>query len=187
MDEDELLERCRRGNGEAFAVLLTRHQTAFFNLAFRMLGDREDAMDAIQDACIKAWRAMPAMRGGSFRSWMNSIVARTALDRIRTRRPQSPLEDETGQVIQLPDPHRGPEAQAVANEQVRAIEKCLRRLSPDHRAIILMRDLSDMSYDEIAAALNLPIGTVRSRLARARAHLHQELLRESPNILKAEA
>jgi RNA polymerase sigma-70 factor (ECF subfamily) len=187
MDEDELLERCRNGSGEAFALLLERHQGACFNLALRMLGDREDAMDVLQDSCVKAWRALPTMRGGSFRSWMNSIVARTSLDRIRARRPQVSLEDDEGRVIPLPDTRPGPEAEALAHERTRAIEAGLKRLSPDHRAILLMRDLSDMSYEDIAGALHLPVGTVRSRLARARGHLQEELLRRDPHILEAQA
>jgi RNA polymerase sigma-70 factor (ECF subfamily) len=185
MDDAELLDRCRGGSGEAFGMLLERHQGAFFNLAFRILGDREDAMDALQDSCVKAWRAVGEMRGPAFRSWMNSIVVRTCLDRVRARRPQSPLEDQEGQVIPLPDPRPGPESEAISRERVRAIEGGLRTLSAEHRAVLLMRDLSGMSYEEIADSLDVPIGTVRSRLARARMHLQAELLRRDPGILEA--
>lgn len=185
MEDEQLVRRCRDGDGKAFETLLQRHQAACFSLALRILGDRDEAMDALQDSCIKAWRAIGDMRGGSFRSWMSSIVARTSLDRIRARRPQIALEGDEGTVIPLPDPRPGPETAALARERVHAIEVGLSRLSPDHRAIILMRDLNGMSYEEIAAALELPVGTVRSRLARARAGLQADLLRQDPGFLEA--
>ena len=185
MDDEQLVARCREGDGGAFEALLLRHQAACFSLAARMLGDREEAMDAFQDSCVKAWRAIGDMRGGAFKGWMSSIVARTCLDRLRARRPQVGLEDDEGRVIPLPDPRPGPESMAVSNERIRAIEGGLGRLTPDHRAIILMRDLSGLSYEEIAEALELPVGTVRSRLARARASLQAELLRQDPRILEA--
>ena len=187
MDDEDLLLRCRDGDGEAFGILIERHQNAFYGLAYRMLGDREDAMDALQDSCIKGWRAIGGLTGVAFRSWMNSIVARTCLDRIRARRPHLALEDGEGRVIPLPDPRPGPEAAAVSGERVHAIEEGLRQLTADHRAILLMRDLSGMSYEEIAEALELPIGTVRSRIARARLSLQGELLRLDPHILEAQA
>jgi RNA polymerase sigma-70 factor (ECF subfamily) len=185
MEDEQLVERCRAGEGEAFEALVQRHQAACFSLALRMLGNRDEAMDALQDSCLKAWRGIGDYRGGAFRSWMNSIVARTCLDRLRASRPQVALEDDQGRVIPLPDPRPGPETAALSRERVRAIEAGLARLSPDHRAIVLMRDLSGMSYEEIAAALDLPVGTVRSRLARARAGLQAELLRQDPGILEA--
>lgn len=185
MDDEQLVLRCRDGDGDAFEELLHRHQAACFSLAVRMLGDRDDAMDALQDACVKAWRGIGELRGVAFRSWMSTIVARTCLDRIRARRPQVGIEDDEGTVIPLPDPRPGPESAALSNERVRAIEAGLRTLTPDHRAIILMRDLSALSYEEIADALELPVGTVRSRLARARSNLQEELLRQDPKILEA--
>jgi len=187
MEDEQLLERCRNGDGDAFEALLERHQSACFGLAVRILGDRDEAMDALQDSCIKAWRGIGDQRGGSFRSWMNSIVARTCLDRIRTRRPQLALVDEEDRVIPLLDPSPGPESSALSRERIRAIERGLSLLTPEHRAVILMRDLSGMSYEEIAASLEVPVGTVRSRLARARSGLQAELLRLDPKILEAYA
>ena len=186
MDDGELLERCRAGDGDAFEALLLRHQAALYGLAYRILGDREEAMDALQDACVKAWRGIAEQRGGAFRSWMNSIVARTCVDRIRSRRPASPLDDDD-RVIALPDPSPGPELTALSRDRVRSIEVALSRLSPEHRAVILMRDLSGLSYEEIADSLGVPIGTVRSRIARARSGLQTELLRQDPGILEAYA
>ena len=85
----------------------------------------------------------------------------------------------------LPDPRPGPESEVLTRDRVRQIEAALARLRPEHRAIVLMRDLSGMSYEEIAQSLDLPLGTVRSRLARARAGLQAELLRRDPTILEA--
>jgi RNA polymerase sigma-70 factor, ECF subfamily len=187
MDDERLVRLSQDGDPDAFAELLRRHQSACFSLAVRILGDREDAMDALQDSCVKAWQGIGGMRGGAFKSWMSSIVARTCLDRVRARKPHVAIEDDEGTVIPLPDPTPGPESLAVANERVRAIEAGLGRLSPDHRAVLLMRDLSGLSYEEIAETLGVPIGTVRSRLARARAGMQTELLRQDPSFLEAYA
>jgi RNA polymerase sigma factor (sigma-70 family) len=184
MDEEELVERCRGGDGDAFRLLLESHQSMLFGLARRIMGSPDDAMDALQDSCVKAWAAIGDLHGGSFRSWMSTIVARTCLDRVRSRRETTPVEDED-RVIPLPDPRPGPEAQALAAQRLRLIERALGTLSEDHRAIVLMRDLSGLRYEEIAAALDVPIGTVRSRLARARLQLQAELMRQDPTILEA--
>jgi RNA polymerase sigma-70 factor (ECF subfamily) len=138
----------------------------------------------MQDSCVKAWGAIGGLQGGSFKSWMSTIVARTALDRVRARRPATPLETDLG-VIPLPDPRPGPETHALAHQRAEMIESALAQLSPDHRAIVLMRDLSGLSYEEIAEGLGVPLGTVRSRLARARMALQQELLQRDPGILEA--
>ncbi|GAC1327720.1 MAG: sigma-70 family RNA polymerase sigma factor [Candidatus Dormibacteria bacterium] len=183
MDE-ELLERCRAGDGAAFQLLLEVHQGMLFGLARRITGDREDAMDVLQDACVKAWNAIGEVRGSSFRSWMSTIVSRTALDRVRARRPHLALEDEEGVVVPLPDPRPGPERQALAGARLGMIESALSHLSPEHRAMVLMRDLGDLSYEEMAETLDIPMGTVRSRLARARLALQHELLRLDPGILE---
>jgi RNA polymerase sigma factor (sigma-70 family) len=186
MDE-ELLERCRAGDGEAFRELLDAHQGMLFGLARRITGNPDDAMDVLQDACLKAWNGVAGIRGNSFRSWMSTIVARTALDRLRAHRPEAALEDDDERVIPLPDPRPGPEAQALARRRVAMIEGALKGLSPDHRAIVLMRDLGDLSYEAMAEALGVPLGTVRSRLARARLTLQGELLALDPGILEAMA
>lgn len=187
MDDEQLLELCKNGDAAAFGSLIERHQALLFSLAFRILRDREDAMDALQDSCLKAWRAIPGQRGGAFRSWMSSIVARTSLDRLRARRPVEALEDAEGRVLPLPDHRPGPEAAALSRERVQVIEAGLATLSPEHRAILLMREISGLSYEEIAEALELPIGTVRSRLARARMGLQTELLAADPMILESPA
>lgn len=165
-------------------MLIERHQAVLFSLAYRILRNRDDAMDALQDACVKAWRGVPEQRGGAFRSWMSSIVARTCIDRLRSQRPTQALEDAEGRVIPLPDKRPGPEATLAAGERVRAIESGLAALTAEHRAILLMREVSELSYEEIAQALDLPIGTVRSRLARARLQMQAELLAVDPTILE---
>ncbi|MFN2463645.1 MAG: RNA polymerase sigma factor [Candidatus Dormibacteria bacterium] len=183
MDE-VLLERCRAGDGDAFRLLLEPHQGMLFGLARRITGDYDDAMDALQDACVKAWNAITDFHGGNFRSWMSTIVSRTALDRVRARRPVTALDDDDV-VIALPDSRPGPESQALAQGRVRMIEAAMGRISSQHRAIVLMRDLCDLSYEEIATTLEVPVGTVRSRLARARMALQRELLSMDPGILEA--
>lgn len=166
-------------------MLLEAHQGMLFGLARRITGNHDDAMDVLQDSCIKAWRAISEVRGNSFRSWMSTIVSRTALDRVRGRRQLLPLEDEGAVVIPLPDPRPGPESQALVRDRVQVIELALERLTTEHRAMVLMRDLGDLSYEEMAQSLDVPLGTVRSRLARARVALQKELLSLDPAILEA--
>ena len=156
-----------------------------FGLARRITGNHDDAMDVLQDSCIKAWRGIAEVHGGSFKSWMSTIVSRTALDRVRARRPLAALEDEDNVVIPLPDPNPGPESLALRRDRLGLIEAALERLSPEHRAMVLMRDLGDLSYEEMASSLDVPLGTVRSRLARARMALQRELLSLDPGILEA--
>jgi len=187
MDDEELVRLCRDGDGDAFGVLIERHQAMLFNLAMRIVGDRDDAMDVLQDAALKGWRAIGSLRGGAFRSWMSSIVARTCIDRVRARRPVDPLEDDEGRVIALPDARPGPEALALSRERAAEVQAALMRLGADHRAVLLMRDLTGLSYEEIAAGLDIPIGTVRSRLARARVNLQADLMRRDPTILETTA
>src|SRR5258708_25843338 len=100
--------------------------------------------------------------------------------------PTTPLEEDD-RVIALSDPSPGPELAALSRDRIRSIETALAHLSPDHRAVILMRDLSGLSYEELAESLSLPIGTVRSRIPRARTGLQAELLRQDPGILEAYA
>ena len=155
-----------------------------FGLARRITGNHEDAVDVLQDSCIKAWNAIAAVQGPSFRSWMSTIVSRTALDRVRARRPTAPLVDQDDVVIPLPDPRPGPETRALARDRLQLIEAALASLTAEHRAMVLMRDLGDLSYEEMADALQVPLGTVRSRLARARLALQRQLLLLDPDILE---
>ncbi|MBM3141403.1 MAG: sigma-70 family RNA polymerase sigma factor [Chloroflexi bacterium] len=182
-DVEALVCRAQAGEIPAFNALVIRHQDAVYSLALRMLGGREAAEDATQEAFLRAYRRLDSFRGGNFRSWLFSIVANAARDELRRRRrrPQVSLDraaDDAGgerRAVEPPDPDPLPEARALQSEVRGALEQALRGLPPDWREVVLLVDVHGLAYDEAAAALGVPVGTVRSRLSRARAQLRSVL------------
>ena len=188
MDDEALLERARRGDRDAFAAIVTRNQDDLYTMALRMLGTPHDAADVVQETFLRAYTHLPELRGKTVRAWLFRVAVNCARDvqRRSTRRPTAPLEDFAGNVIELPDPALGPEASAVARQQTAAIKDALLTLPVDFRAAVVLRDVNDLSYEEIADALRIPIGTVKSRLNRARHLLVAELERSGAIIRTAE-
>jgi RNA polymerase sigma-70 factor (ECF subfamily) len=193
MDEAALLAEARRGDLEAFNRLVLAHQTKAFNLAWRITGDGEMAADATQEAFLSAYRKLSSYRGGSFRAWLFRIVTNACYDELRRtkRRPADSLEaleesSGTGDGILTADPLSStsddPEQAAERAEVTRAIERCLEHLQADFRTVVVLADILALDYQEVAAAMGTPIGTVRSRLARARARL-RECLESSRELL----
>lgn len=187
IDDDALdVAAFRAGDESAFESLVHRREREIHALALRILGDRDDAMDATQEVFLRAFRALPSFRGdASFRTWLTGIainVCRTRLasrERRERRRnvPLEPVHEEEGERRELPvpDPAPGPEEQALGAELRSALTSALARISLEHREIIVLREVFGMEYDEIAAATRCPVGTVKSRLARARAALREAL------------
>jgi RNA polymerase sigma factor (sigma-70 family) len=182
MDERLLLEDARRGNLDAFNALVLAHQNRAYSFAYRMLGEAEAAADAAQQAFLSAYRHLGELRGESFRSWLLRIVANACLDELRRRkrRPAVSLEDlidgeedEPGEesLSILADPADGPEAAAVKSDLRRALEECLSLLPPEQRATVVLVDVHAEDYADAAHALGIALGTVKSRVARARADL----------------
>jgi RNA polymerase sigma-70 factor (ECF subfamily) len=180
------VSRAAGGDDAAFETLVRRHERALFNLALRLLGDREDALDAVQDAFLRAHRALPRFRGdASFRTWITGIainVCRSRLISAETRRRHLSRslvrhDPDRGEdvVLSIADPAPDPEALARGGEIRAALERALAGLSAEHREIILLRELNGLDYDELAATLGCAPGTVKSRLARARGALRQAL------------
>ena len=181
-----LVERAIAGDESAFEALVRSHQRGVYNLAYRLLGNREDALDAAQDAFLRCYRALPRFRGdAAFRTWLLGIainVCRTRLTgaaRRQQRRTQdlTRADSRTGERVplDLPDPGPGPESAAHAGELRGALAHALAGLSPDHREVLLLREVGELEYDEVAAALGCALGTVKSRIARARAALRLAL------------
>lgn len=181
-----LVERAIAGDESAFEALVRSHQRGIYNLAYRLLGNREDALDAAQDAFLRCYRALPRFRGdAAFRTWLLGIainVCRTRLTgaaRRQQRRTQdlTRADSRTGERVplDLPDPGPGPESAAHAGELRGALAHALAGLSPDHREVLLLREVGELEYDEVAAALGCALGTVKSRIARARAALRLAL------------
>ena len=164
-EEAGLVERSRRGDLEAFDRLVAAHQDRIYHTAYRITGNADDAQDAAQETFVKAFRALPRYRHeAAFGTWLYRIAVNAALDIVR-RRPPAPasLED-----VILPAAAHNPDAEAEREEVQRRVHRALQRLSPDHRIVIVLRDLQGLAYEEIAEVLRVPVGTVRSRLSRAR-------------------
>jgi RNA polymerase sigma-70 factor (ECF subfamily) len=192
-DESALIASCRRGDLNAFNLLVERHQAGAYAVALRMLGDPDTAADVTQDAFFSAFRAIGSFKGTSFKAWLYRIVSNGCFDYFRTqaRRPATSLEEvlegepnsESGAAgARLPqsliDASWDPERAALRAEMIERIEAALLRLVPEQRLAVILSDLQGMSYDEIAAVMGTSLGTVKSRIARARGHLRDLLLRE---------
>ena len=178
----DLVQRAQGGEIAAFNTLVIRHQNAAYSLAFRFLRTREAAEDVTQEAFVRAWRAIDTFRGDRFRSWLLRIVANAARDELRRRkrRPQRSL-DETWDdpdiaSIDPVEPGLGPQERAEQTELRGVLERALAELPEEWRMVVLLSDVHGMSYEEIADAVDAPLGTVKSRLSRARARLRQLLI-----------
>lgn len=196
MDEAALIAEARRGDLDAFNLLVLEHQTRAFNLAWRITGDGEAAADATQEAFLSAYRKLASYRGGSFRAWLLRIVTNACYDELR-RRKRRPAESMdaleeaslSGDGVRSVDPLSSstddPEKAAERAEVTRAIERCLRGLPEEFRTVVVLADVLALDYQEVAAAMGSPVGTVRSRLARARARL-RECLESSRELFGVE-
>jgi RNA polymerase sigma-70 factor (ECF subfamily) len=177
-----LLEAARQGASDAFGELVAMHERVVFRTALAALGRAEDAEDAAQDAFVVAWRKLPAFRGDStFRTWLLRIVWRKALDRRRARRlwwlrtqrgPEETLDDPCGD---LATTAASPEAHAMSRDLERRIRTEIRRLSPKLRDALLLAMSGEHAYEEIAAMLRIPLGTVKWRVSEARRILKERL------------
>lgn len=162
--------RARTGDMAAFAALVRRHQERVFRFILRMLDTREEAMELTQDVFVKAWQALPDWRPqASFSTWLLQIARNAALDQLRRRRivQFSPLEDG----MDVADGAPGPEASYASRQRQVKLERALQQVAAEHREILLLREVEALSYGELAAVLGIAEGTVKSRLARARAAL----------------
>ena len=164
--------RARAGDTAAFAALVRRHQDRVFGFILRMLDARDEAMELTQDVFVKAWQALPGWRPEArFSTWLLQIARNAALDQLRRRRliQFAPLDDG----LDVADTAPGPEACYASRQRQVLLEHALQQIAAEHREILLLREVEDLSYGELAAVLGIAEGTVKSRLARARAALLQ--------------
>ena len=174
----DLIERARRGDGDAFGLLVVRHQDRIYNAVLRFCADAEDAHDIVQRAFINAWRRLASFKGDSaFSTWMYRIAFNEAVSFRREggRRRLVPLQGREGEPGPDPADDRRPGDRIDAEENARKVQEALNRLDPEERKILVLKELEDRSYEEIAQILEIPLGTVRSRLFRARAALKEKL------------
>lgn len=181
MDEQHLIAQAQRGDLHAFNELVLAYQSTVYNVAYRILGDSDAAADATQDAFESAYKAIARFRGGSFKAWLLRIVTNACYDqlRVKQRRPTDSLDDmlvEPEHDATLRDDAESPEEFVLRQELGAAIQRGLSTLPPDQRITLVLSDIEGLSYDEIAVATQVSLGTVKSRLSRARAKLRDYLL-----------
>ncbi|MFZ2096576.1 MAG: RNA polymerase sigma factor [Anaerolineales bacterium] len=179
MDEIALIQAAKEGDLDSFNRLILAYQDLIYTHAFRMIGEEETADDATQNTFISAYKHIKSFRGGSFKAWLLRIVTNTCYDELRRRkrRPTVPLEpmDDAGEEVEsarwMEDPADRPEEEVERKELQRAIQHCLEKLPNEFRSAVIMVDIQGLDYFEAAQAIGKPIGTIKSRLARARLRL----------------
>jgi RNA polymerase sigma-70 factor (ECF subfamily) len=167
--DDELVRRCLEGEPVAFERLVAKYQKPLYNVAFRLLGNRADATDATQNAFVSAYEHLGSFdRERRFFSWIFRILKNECLNVLRGRRPTEPVDPDLAS-------EGRPDRALDEAERDRAVQAALLKLSSDYREVIVLRHFAEFSYDEIAAALDIPVKTVKSRLYTARQHLGELL------------
>lgn len=186
MDEAALVAAAKEGDREAFNRLVTHYQSLAYNVAYRIVGDREAAADATQDAFLSAYRALSRFRGGSFRSWLLRIVTNACYDQLRAkkRRPTTSLDADPDLDWDewTVDDGELPEGYAERQDLGRVIQRALDALPPEQRTVVVLSDIQGLSYNEIADSLGVSMGTVKSRLNRGRRKM-RDLLQGNAELL----
>jgi RNA polymerase sigma-70 factor, ECF subfamily len=187
-DDAGFVARCRQGDTEGFAVLVRRHQKKMLNIAYRMIGDYSEACDVVQEAFLSAYRAIGKFRGEArFSTWLGGIVVNQARDHLsqkanRSRREEAlfadPAKPEDGHILNASLNREDPVDMQLEKRELEArVQECIGGLDGEQREVLVLRDIQEYSYEEIGAMLKLPLGTVRSRLFRARNALKDSLRR----------
>ena len=179
MDESWLIQAAREGDLDAFNRLVLAYQDLVYSQAYRMMGDSASAEDATQDAFISAYKNLGSYRGGSFRGWLLRIVTNACYDELRRRKrqPAVPLEPltEDDEEIESPswiaDPGESPEETVARGELNETIQHCLNDLPDEFRVVVVLVDIQGFDYSEAAQVVGKPVGTVKSRLSRARSRM----------------
>ena len=180
MTDRDLVRRAGRGDQEAFAELVRKYENQIFSLARRMCTDPEDAADVAQEAFLAAWKGLPNFRQeAEFSTWLYWLATNAAIDHLRKAKKQRgdlSLDDEALSLDTAdsgPTPHQA----AESRELRRAVSQAMDQLSDDHRQVLVLREVRQLSYEEIARALDMDLGTVKSRISRARNSLRKILLK----------
>jgi RNA polymerase sigma-70 factor (ECF subfamily) len=180
--EQGLLDRCLAGEDSAWETLLKAYTRKIYNLCYRFTGRAEEAEDVTQEVFIKVFQTLKTYQAaqGSFATWLNRVARNHLVDhyrRARKDRVTSSLEDELPEAEQKPSQHMEPTGQVESRERREVLQLALDKLSPDLREAVILRDLQDLDYEEIAQVLRVPQGTVKSRINRGRLELGRVLKR----------
>lgn len=184
MDEARTIQEAQKGSLSAFNQLIMAYQGTAYNVAYRVVGNQDGAADACQDAFLKAYKAINQYKGGSFKSWLMRIVTNTCYDQLRykSRRPAASLEDMTenpgADSVKLISQAEHPEDHVLRDELSGLLQVGINKLPADQRLVLVLNDVQGFSYQEIAEIIDQPLGTVKSRLSRARRRLRDFLLEQ---------
>jgi RNA polymerase sigma factor (sigma-70 family) len=188
MDESYLIKQAQQGDVSAYNTLVLHYQDIVFSVAYRVIGESDAAADATQEAFISAYKAISRFRGGNFKAWLLRIVTNACYDELRRRkrRPQTSLDEiveaHESSPLLVSERSPGPEEQQLTRELARAIQRCLEDLPEEQRTAAVLRDVQGFDYSEIAKIMSTSLGTVKSRLSRARAKL-RDCLQGSAELL----
>ena len=179
--ERELISQASRGNRDAFGELIRRYEKKVFALSNRLCGNPEDAADAAQEAFFSAWRNLPNFRGDAqFSTWLYRLTSNACMDILRREQRRNlhagPSLDDEETPVELPDAAPAPHEIAETNELRRELLDALQELSPERRQVLILREIHQLSYEEIGKVTGLDAGTVKSRIHRARESLRKILL-----------
>ena len=185
MTDQELVLRAKQGDQAAFEQLVVDNQNKVYSLALRLIGDREEAADQAQEAFLKAWQGLNAFQGeSSFSTWLYRLTANVCIDYLRRRNRRLgvesavSLDDEEAGWAEPADWEQDPHRQLERAERSRAVERGMAALPEHFRQVLVLREMAGLSYQEIGARLDLDLGTVKSRIARARLALRKILLQD---------
>ena len=181
---EDLLKRAAAGDVDAFETLVLQYEKFIYNIAWRIMGNGEDAKDVAQEVVIKIYRNLASCASMEhMRAWVARITHNACMDELRRRKGKKPASydeivdlGDSEAAWQIVDPAQGPEALLLRDELARQIEEGLKMLSDEHRALIVLRDVQGLAYEEIAEATGTPLGTVKSRISRGRRNLKRILL-----------
>jgi RNA polymerase sigma-70 factor (ECF subfamily) len=181
--ETLLITAAQQGDLDAFNQLVLNYQDMLYRIALRIIHDECSAEDATQDAMILAFRNIRSFRGGNFKSWLARVTVNASYDELRRgkRHLSMPLEqftsdgDEIESPVWIKDMSAGPEERAETSELRSVMHQCIKSLVPDYRLMVILVDMEGMSYEEAARIAHVPVGTVKSRLARARMQIRSKM------------
>lgn len=182
-DDTRLVAAARQGDRDAFGILVERYQDRIFNALLRVLGSRDDALDVVQDAMVQAFVKLDSFRGDAkFSTWLYRIAMNLALSYRRRHRPSVSVEELKQRVGEEPASELpAPDKNLMDQERAATVQQALAALEVQHCQILVLREMENCSYADIAQILELPVGTVRSRLFRARMQLKEKLLELMPD------
>lgn len=183
-EDSFLIKQAIRGDAYAFEQLMRKHEGRMYSVALRMFGNREDAQDCVQDAMLHIYRALDRFKGqSSFSTWVYRITMNTCLDELRRRKARASTSlDALLENGWAPTNEKdNPEQSAIEAERRRALSKAIQSLPEDMRSVIILREMQGLSYEEISDVLSVNMGTIKSRISRAREKLRQ-LITEQPEL-----